>query len=64
MGERLTRRSLRALERRWSKDLARLEAAYPVQNWEGAAPELEVVRNLATAIAEIQMLMGRSDTRP
>lgn len=50
---KLTRRSLRAMRERWKVDLARLEADYPVTNWEASEPTLETIRNLATAIAEI-----------
>lgn len=48
------------MHRRWTNDLARLEETYPVTTWEADTPELETVRNLATAIAQIEMAMGRS----
>ena len=54
----LPRRSLRAMKRRWQADLERLEAAYPAKDWEGSDPALETIRNLATAIAEIDGLIS------
>lgn len=53
-------RSLYALLHRWRADLARLERAYPVETWEADMPEVEVIRNLATAIAQMEMLTARA----
>lgn len=49
----VSKRVLRSMKARWERDLAMLEAAYPVANWEADYPELETIRNLATAIAQI-----------
>ena len=51
----LTKRHLRAMRERWRRDLARLEASFPrleklPENFDS---EAETIRNLATAIAEI-----------
>lgn len=52
---RLTRDQLRAMRGRWQRDLDRLNAAYPeaTADWTFSMPRLETIRNLATAIAEI-----------
>jgi hypothetical protein len=52
------------MKRRWKVDLARLEAAYPVQNWEASHPELETIRNLATAIAKIDGIITNAQRFP
>ena len=53
----LPRRSLRAMKRRWTGDYDRLEEAYPVHDWEESSPASETLRNLATAIAQIDGLI-------
>ena len=54
----MSRRSLRAMRARWERDLARLEAAYPPTAWSYCDHEHETVRNLATAIAEIDGIIS------
>jgi hypothetical protein len=56
----LTRRTLRAMQRRWQADLERLEQAYGefTLNPEQSNPESETQRNLATAIAEIRGMIA------
>ena len=50
----ITRRQLRAMRGRWERDLEQLESAFPIANMaEALTPEAETIRNLATAIAEI-----------
>jgi len=49
----IPRRSLRAMKARWERDLTRLEDGYPMPDWRGGTPEIETMRNLATAIAQI-----------
>lgn len=65
----LPRRSLRALRKRWKRDLARIEAAYPLEDWNRCDPASETIRNLATAVAEIDGLItctriGEPDPSP
>jgi hypothetical protein len=55
----ISKRSLRAMEMRWARDLARLEAAWPEVNWDADEPRIETIRNLATAILQIQMEIGK-----
>lgn len=58
----LPRRSLRAMRRRWEADLERLENAYPTIDWQADSPPIETIRNLATAIAQINgMITARRD---
>jgi hypothetical protein len=54
----IPKRSLRAMRDRWQRDLDRLETAYPVDNWEADHPTLETIRNLATAIAQIEGMIS------
>ncbi|QDZ07431.1 hypothetical protein FPZ24_08030 [Sphingomonas panacisoli] len=56
-----SRRQLRAMRDRWRRDLDKLEADQPVgDRWDWATPNIEVQRNLATAIAWIDgMITGR-----
>jgi len=49
----LPRRMLRAMRARWQRDLEKLEAAYPIEDWQADSPSLETIRNLATAIVQI-----------
>lgn len=58
----LSRRTLRAMKKRWQRDLDRLESFYvaasspTMVDWSDS--EHETVRNLATAIAEIDGLIS------
>jgi hypothetical protein len=58
----LSRRTLRAMRDRWQKDLDRLEAVYVSADHPTMAyysdSEHETVRNLASAIAEIEGLIA------
>jgi len=61
----LTKRSLRAMRTRWQSDLSRLEDAFPDANDEMSshnAPEHETIRNLQTAIAQIDGIISRKRT--
>lgn len=60
----IPRRSLRAMKARWERDLTRLEAANPVTEWSYCDHEHETVRNLATAIAEIDGIISSREARP
>lgn len=53
----LSKRTLRAMRDRWTRDLFRLVAAYQVGNWQRSDPASETIRNLQTAIAEIDGLV-------
>lgn len=59
----VSKRVLRSMKARWERDLAMLEAAYPVANWEADYPELETIRNLATAIAQIDGIITGTNQR-
>lgn len=56
----LTRRRLLAMRDRWVRDLAVLEEAFPgLDLTQHADCEAETVRNLATAIAEIELVIAK-----
>lgn len=50
---KLTHRGLRSIRARWERDLAVLVNAFPAIDYEASGPETETIRNLQTAIAEI-----------
>lgn len=56
----VSKRVLRSMKDRWERDLAMLESAYPVSDWEADYPALETIRNLATAIAHIDGIITGS----
>lgn len=64
MKGKLTKRSLRAMRDRWIRDLKRLEEDFPVPDWEWDNPEVETVRNLATAIAQIDGIITNQEIFP
>lgn len=54
---------LRSMQARWQRDLDRLAAAAPIEDWEAHDPNTETQRNLATAIAQISgMITARRPT--
>lgn len=55
------RKRLGLMEVRLQRDLDRLERLFPIPTWDGAAYATEAVRNLATAVAYLQMLQSKSD---
>lgn len=56
---RLTKQRLRAMRERWSRDLKVLEEAFPDLNLDfELGAEAETVRNLATAIGEVNGIIA------
>ena len=53
----LTVRQLQAMQRRWERDLETLQSAIRVDSWEADTPGIETIRNLNTAIAQINGIM-------
>ncbi len=50
---RLTRRQLRAMRARWQRDAETLRKVFPSVDFQWSSPEVETIRNLETAIVEI-----------
>lgn len=46
-------RTLRAMRARWERDLCILQKGIRVDSWTADTPGIETIRNLATAIAQI-----------
>lgn len=58
---RMTRARLRAMKRRWQRDLDALEEAFPDMDYDWNCPEVEVLRNLGTAIAWVDGIIANPE---